>query len=105
MDQFEELGGRVCSIREESRVKKLVDEITVSRENRPRPAGESVRGPRGIVIVGVRTGPTPWGQDEVEGCRRRRFVSPEALQLEGSSWLGFSDLVSQEGGFGCGGRR
>ncbi len=60
MDRFGELGGRGCSVHEESRVKKLVDEITVSRENRPRPADESLSGRRGIGIIGVRTRPTPW---------------------------------------------
>ena len=67
MDQFEELGGRVCSVQEESRVKKLVDEISVSPENRPRLAGESVRGPSGSGIIATRTSPPSWGQDEVAG--------------------------------------
>ena len=57
MDQFEGLGGRVCSVQEESRIKKLVDEITVSRENRPRPAGESVRGPCGNGMIGGKSSP------------------------------------------------
>ena len=67
MDQFEGLDGRVCSVQEESRVKKLVDEITVSRENRPRPAGESVRGPCGSGMIGARTRPTSWSRDEAAG--------------------------------------
>ena len=65
MGQFERPGGRGCGVQEENRIKKLVDEITVSRENRPRPAGESVRRPCGSGMIGARTRRTSWSRDEV----------------------------------------